>query len=66
MLAIREGCIALALKCHPILLMVTLISANLVTTTSGLQTSPSPVSSLTNCDGVGTCECLVLILMYNC
>lgn len=56
---------ALALKCLPILLMVTLISANLLTTTSGLEISHTSVSSLTNCDGVGTCEYLVLVLKFN-
>lgn len=65
-MAIRDSFIALSLKCLSILLFVTLISASGVSTTSALQTSLSYASSLTNCDGVGTCECLLLVLKSNC
>lgn len=60
-MAIRDGFIALSLKCLSILLIVTLISATSITT-SGSQTSLSSTSPLTDCDSVGICECLVLVL----
>jgi hypothetical protein len=74
MVALRKGCIAFALQCISVFLMVTLISANVIatavtaafTTAPGVEISRTSVSSLTNCDGVGTCQCLVLVLKSNC
>jgi hypothetical protein len=62
----RKNWLASAISGLIVLLMLSLVSGNIIPVAPGVVTSPSPALPLTNCDGVGICKCLVLILKSNC
>lgn len=64
----RKSCIGIAVQFLIVLLMLSLVSGTIVTASaSGVITTTQPSAlPLTNCDGVGTCECFVLVLNSNC